>query len=366
MRLPTLAVAVLTCSLAQPALADIAVGVAGPMSGAFAVLGAQVRAGAEAAIADVNTAGGVLGQHLVLVVADDACDAKQAITAAGELTAKKVALVVGHLCSSASIPASAIYFDAGVIQISPASTNPAYTDNRPGAGTFRVCGRDDEQGEIAGAFLANRFPGKNIAIVDDKSPYGKGLADQTRKSFNAAGGKEVFDDEYTPGATDYTALVSRLKAADAEVTYVGGYAADAGLLARQMKDQDMTTVVIGGDALATEDFLKAAGDAGDGTFMTFPPDARKNPENAALVDRFRKQGVEPEGYTLNAYAAVQVWAAAATSAASTAFNKVAPAIAAGDFTTALGNLKFDAKGDLSNPGYVFYQWKNGDFRALTP
>jgi branched-chain amino acid transport system substrate-binding protein len=364
MRFLTLALAVLTCSLAQPALADIAIGVAGPMSGVFAVLGGQMRAGAEAAIADVNVAGGVLGQQLILAVADDACDAKQAIAAAGELTAKKVALVVGHLCSSASIPASAIYFDAGVIQISPASTNPAYTDNRPGPGTFRVCGRDDQQGEIAGAFLIRNFPGKKIAIVDDKSPYGKALADQARKSFGAAGGKEVLYEEYTAGARDYTALISRLKTTGTEVLYVGGYAADAGLIARQIKDQGMATVLVGADALATEDFLKVAGDAGQGALVTFPPDPRKNPDNAALVDRLRKQGIEPQGYTLAAYAAVQIWAAATAAAGSTAFDKVAAAVSTGNFNTALGTVKFDAKGDTSAPGYIFYQWKDGDFQKF--
>jgi branched-chain amino acid transport system substrate-binding protein len=366
MRLPILAVAVLTCSLAQPALADIAIGVAGPMSGAFAMLGGQMRTGVEAAIADINAVGGVLGQQLVLEVADDACDAKQALAAAGELTAKKVTLVVGHLCSSASIPASAVYFDAGVIQISPASTNPAYTDNRPGPGTYRVCGRDDEQGEIAGAFLAGNFPGKKVAIVDDKSPYGKGLADETRKSFIAAGGKEVLDEEFTAGARDYTALTSRLKATGAEVLYVGGYATDAGMLAREMKDQGMATVLVGGDGLATEDFMKVAGDADQGALVTFPPDPRTNADNAALVDRFRKQGIEPQGYTLAAYAAVQVWAAATAAAGSTAFDKVVAAVSSGNFKTALGTVKFDAKGDVSTPGYIFYQWKDGDLQKFIP
>ena len=356
----------LAVALPGAALADIVVGVAGPLAGAFAVLGDEMRNGATAAIADINAAGGVLGQRLVLEVVDDACDPKQAVAVAGQLAAKKIVFVAGHLCSSASIPASAVYADAGIIQISPASTNPAYTDQRPGPGTFRVCRRDDEQGAVAGAFLARTFPGKAIAIVDDKSAYGKGLADETRKAFNQAGGKQALDDEYTPGARDYTALVSKLKAARIDVLYVGGYSTDAGLLAREMKDQGMTTLLVSGDALVNDDFWKVAGDAGEGALMTYPPDPRKNPDNAALVEAFRKAGTEPEGYTLYTYAAVQVWAQAAAAAGSTDFANVAAAITAGDFKTALGELKFDDKGDVSAPGYVFYEWKGGKYDYRSP
>ena len=353
-------------ALASAARADIVIGTAGPLSGTFAVLGEQLVAGARQAVADINAAGGVLGQKLVLEIGDDACDPKQVLSVAEQLVAKKVVFVAGHVCSSSSIPASAVYSDAGIIQISPASANPAYTDSRPGPGTFRVCGRDDQQGAIAGAFLARTFAGKNIAIVDDKSAYGKGLADETRTFFNQAGGKEVLDDEYTAGEKDYTALVSRLKAANVDVLYVGGYYAEAGLFARQMKDQGMKTVLVSGDALVTDDFWKVAGDAGEGTLFTFSPDPRKNPDNAALVDQFRKAGTEPEGYTLYTYAAVQVWAQAAAAAGSTDFAKVAAAIAAGDFKTVLGELKFDAKGDVTAPGYVFYAWKAGKYDYLTP
>ncbi|MEJ0098185.1 MAG: branched-chain amino acid ABC transporter substrate-binding protein [Bauldia sp.] len=353
-------------ALSGVAKADISIAVAGPITGSNAALGDQIVAGAKQAVADINAAGGVLGQKLVLEVGDDACDPKQAVSVAEQLAAKKVVFVAGHVCSSSSIPASAVYNDAGIIQISPASTNPVYTDSRPGPGTFRVCGRDDQQGAVAGAFLAKTFAGKNIAIVDDKSAYGKGLADETRKFFNQAGGKEVLDDEYNAGEKDYTALVSKLKAANVDVLYVGGYYTEAGLFARQMKDQGMKTLLVSGDALVTDDFWKVAGDAGEGTLMTFSPDPRKNPDNAALVDVFRKAGKEPEGYTLYTYAAVQVWAQAAAAAGSTDFTKVAAAITGGDFKTALGELKFDAKGDVSAPGYVFYEWKNGKYDYLTP
>ena len=174
-------------AMAGMAKADITIATVGPITGQYASFGAQMKAGAQQAVDDINAAGGVLGQKLVLEVGDDACDPKQAVAVANQLAAKGVAFVAGHFCSGSSIPASSVYADAGIIQISPASTNPKFTDERPGPGTFRVCGRDDQQGAVAGKFLADHFKGKNIAIIDDKSTYGKGLADQTRMALNARG-----------------------------------------------------------------------------------------------------------------------------------------------------------------------------------
>src|SRR5581483_3286330 len=250
--------------------------------------------GAKQAVADINAAGGVLGQKLVLEIGDDRCDAKEAVNVANQLAGKKVALVAGHFCSSTSIPASAVYNEEGVIQISPASTNPKYTDERPGKMSFRVCGRDDQQGQVAGAFLAKKFADKNIAIVDDKSTYGKGLADETRKYMNDAGKKEVLDDSYNAGDNDFSALVSKLKAANIDVLYVGGYHTEAGKIVRQMREQGLKTILVSGDALVTAEYWQITGDAGEGTLMTFSPDPRKNKEAAAVVDEFRKAGVEPE------------------------------------------------------------------------
>ena len=344
--------------------ADITIAAAGPMTGQLATFGAQLKAGAEQAVADINAAGGVNGQKLILEIGDDACDPKQAVAVANQLAGKKVAFVAGHFCSGSSIPASSVYSDAGIVQISPASTNPKYTDERPGPGTFRVCGRDDQQGQVAGAFLAEKFKDKKIAIIDDMSAYGKGLADETRKNLNAAGVKEVVDESYNAGEKDYTALVSKLKEAGIEVLYVGGYHAEAGLIARQMHDQGMKTILVSGDALVTEEYWQITGDAGEGTLMTFSPDPRKDPANAAIVKAFRDKSIEPEGYVLYIYAAVQAWAQAATTAKSPDYQKVIDALNSGTFKTVLGDLKFDKKGDVTLPGYVFYVWHAGKYDYL--
>ncbi|MGA9268379.1 MAG: branched-chain amino acid ABC transporter substrate-binding protein, partial [Rhodomicrobium sp.] len=162
--------------LASPVFAqsEITVAVAGPMTGKEATFGAQFLAGASAAVADINAKGGVLGKPLKLITGDDQCDPKQAHAVAEQLSASGAVLVAGHFCSSSSIPASSVYNEQGVVQISPGSTNPDYTDKRPGPYSYRVCGRDDQQGGVAGAYLAKAFKDKKIAILQDKTAYGQG------------------------------------------------------------------------------------------------------------------------------------------------------------------------------------------------
>lgn len=343
---------------------EIAIGVVGPMTGPFAALGEQMRAGAERAIADINAGGGVNGEPVTLHVMDDACDARSADAIANQLAGRGVAMVVGHLCLGASIAAAAVYAANDIVQISPATTYPAFTDERPGTGVYRLCERDDQQGPVAGNFLATHFADGNIAIVNDDSTYGKALADATRQAMNAAGKRETLTRAYEAGGDDFTELVLQLKASNIDAVFVGGYAADIGLIARQMREQDMTATLVGGDALATEEFWQVAGDAGDGALMTFPSDPRKSSDADRVVRDFRNHGIEPEGFVLPAYAAVEVWAAAAAAAETSAFDDVAATLANGDFATVLGPVAFNANGDADLPGFVFYEWRDGKYDYL--
>ncbi len=338
--------------------ADILIATAGPMTGQYASFGEQMQNGAEQAVADINAAGGVLGEDLGLAVGDDACDPKQAVAIANQFVNDGVVFVAGHFCSGSSIPASQVYDEEGILQISPASTNPALTDEG-GPGVYRVCGRDDQQGLVAGGFMADNFGDMNIAIVHDKTAYGKGLADETRAALNNAGVTEAMYEAYTAGEKDYSALVSKLKAEDIDVLYVGGYHTEAGLMVRQMREQGMETVLMSGDALVTDEYWSITGDAGEGTLMTFSPDPRKNPAAADIVEAFRAKGVEPEGYVLYTYAAIQAWAQAVEAAGTTDFDAVIEALNTGTFDTVLGEIGFDEKGDVTAPGYVMYEWKEG-------
>jgi len=354
----------LSFALSTPAFADITIATAGPMTGQYASFGAQMKAGAEQAVEDINAAGGVNGEMLKLEIGDDACDPKQAVAVANQMASSGVKFMAGHFCSGSSIPASAIYAEEGIVQISPASTNPKYTDERPGPGTMRVCGRDDQQGDVAGKFLAEKFAGKKVAFVHDKTAYGKGLADATMATYEAAGGKPALYEAYTAGEKDYSALVSKLKAEGVDVLYVGGYHTEAGLMARQMKEQGMTTVLVSGDALVTDEYWAITGDAGEGTLMTFSPDPRKKEIAKPVVDKLLAAGKTAEGYALYTYAAIQAWAQAASAAGSTDYDAVVGALNGGSFDTVLGSLSFDGKGDVTLPGYVFYEWKGGTYDYL--
>jgi branched-chain amino acid transport system substrate-binding protein len=348
-----------TGALAQGAAIRIAC--AGPMTGSNAAAGDQMKIGAVQAVEDLNAKGGVLGRKIELEIGDDACDPRQAVSIANQMAGRKVVFVAGHYCSGSSIPASKVYAEEGVLQISPASTNPKFTDEGSW-NTFRVCGRDDQQGQVAGAYIAKTFPGKKVAILHDNQAYGKGLAEETRKALNAAGAKETLFEAYTPGEKDYNALVSRLKGANIEVMYIGGYYTEAGLILRQAKEQGMAVTMIGGDALVTKDFWQITGAAGEGALMTFSSDPRLRPTAAELVARFKAKNVDPEGYVLYTYAAIEIWAQAAAKTGGTDPKKIAAALkASGPWPTVLGPVSFDAKGDVTVPDYVFYVWKAGNY-----
>ena len=343
----------------------IKVAIAGPQTGQYASLGTQMTTGGETAIADINAAGGVLGKKLKLEIGDDACDPKQAVAVANQLTGDNVALVAGHFCSGSSIPASNVYAESNLVMISPASTNPALTDKRAGPNIYRVCGRDDKQGAVAGAYLAEHFGDKNIAIIDDKTAYGRGLADEVKKALNAKGVQEVFRESITAGEKDYSALVSKLKRAGVDALFIGGYHTEAGLILRQMRDQDMDTVLMGGDALVTQEYWSITGSAGEGTLMTFSPDPRQNPAAADVVKRLKAKGVEPEGYVLYTYAAVQAWKEAAEKAGSIDAPAVVKALNENTIHSVIGDFKFDEKGDPSLPPYAVYRWSNGSYEQIS-
>ncbi|WP_119255030.1 branched-chain amino acid ABC transporter substrate-binding protein [Shinella zoogloeoides] len=356
----------LSCGLAHAAHADIVVGVAGPITGPNAVFGLQLQKGAEQAAADINAAGGIDGEQIKIVLGDDASDAKQGVSVANKFVADGVQYVIGHYNSGVSIPASEVYAENGMLNITPASTNPVYTE-RGLWNTFRANGRDDQQGEIAAKYILENFKDGKIAIVHDKQPYGQGLAEETKKALNAAGITEVLLEGITPGEKDYSALISKMKAAGTTFIYYGGYHTEAGLIKRQMKDLGLDAKMMAGDGVNSNELASIAGDAVDGILMTFASDPRKNPAGKEIVDKFRAAGFEPEGYTLYSYASLQVIAQAIGKSKSKDSATLAEFIKAnGPFSTVIGDLGFDAKGDLTRPEFVIYEWKKGDDGNYAP
>lgn len=342
------------------AAADITIAVVGPMTGKYATFGQQMRLGAATAVADLNAAGGVLGEELELEVGDDACDPRQAREVANKMASKGAVLVVGHFCSGSSIPASEVYAEEGILQISPGSTNPKLTERGLG-NVFRTCGRDDQQGAVAGEYIADKFADKRVAILHDKTAYGKGLADETRKQLRKLGKREALYESFSAGDQDYSALVSKMKAAGIGVVYVGGYHTEAGLIVRQMRQQGLRAVLMAGDALVTDEYWGITGAAGEGTLMTFSPDPTRNAAARPVVERFLARGQKPEGYVLYTYGAVQAFAQAAEMADSTGLDDLVEMLKSEEFDTVLGTIGFDPKGDVTAPGYVVYVWRDGEY-----
>jgi branched-chain amino acid transport system substrate-binding protein len=368
--------AVLGLSLAgNSALAQIRLGVGGPITGGSAPFGAQLKYGVEQAIEDINGAGGIVGQKIQspLFVGDDRADPKEGVSVANKFAGDGVKFVVGHFNSGVTIPASDVYQENGMLVITPAATNPKVTD-RNLWNVFRTCGRDDQQGVVAGAIVAERFKGKRVAMVHDKTTYGQGLAEETRKSMNSKGLKEVLFEGVNIGDKDYSALVSKIKAARADLVYWGGLHDTGGLILRQLRDQGVKATFMGGDGMAEEEFATIAGPGAEGTLMTFSPDPRTNPANKEIVEVFRKKGFEPQAYTLYSYAAVQIIKQAAEEAKSVDTKKVADVMHSGkSFNTVLGDLSYDKKGDVTGytvagkkkDRYVLYIWKKGPDGKIT-
>ncbi|MFM2421613.1 MAG: hypothetical protein RL291_143 [Pseudomonadota bacterium] len=341
------------------ASAQIKIGVAGPLTGPNAAFGAQLKNGAEMAAEDINKKGGINGQQIQLVFGDDVSDPKQGVSVANKMVGDGVKFVIGHFNSGVTMPASEVYAENGVFMITPSATNPRITE-RGLWNVFRTCGRDDQQGDVAGTYIATQLKGKKVAIVHDKTTYGKGLADETQKAMNAKGVKEVLYEGVNTGEKDFAALVAKIKSSGAEVVYWGGLHTEGGLIARQLKDGGVNAVMMSGDGITSDEFASIGGDAVIGTLMTFPPDPRKRPEAAAVVKAFEAKKFNPEAYTLYSYAALEIIAAAANAIKSSDPKRVAAEVRSGkSYTTVIGAMAYDKKGDITRPDYVMYTWKKG-------
>ncbi|MFC7065998.1 branched-chain amino acid ABC transporter substrate-binding protein [Brucella rhizosphaerae] len=340
--------------------ADVLVGVGAPLTGGQAAYGDQIKRGVEAAVAEANAKGGMNGEQITIVYGDDAADPRQGISVANKFVGDGVQFVIGHFNSGVSIPTSDIYAENGVLMIAPGTTNPTFTE-RELWNTFRTCRRDDQQGIVAGKYIADNYKDGKVAILHDKTPYGQGLADETKKSLNANGKEETLYEGINQGDKDFSALISKMKASGITAVYWGGMHPEAGLIIRQMADQSLKAQFISGDGIVSNELASIAGDAVSGVLNTFGPDPRDDAANADLIKAFRDKGFEPEAYTFYAYAGVQSLVDAANAAGNNDPQSVAEAMKSkGPFKTVLGDVSYDAKGDPSLSPYVMFEWRKGD------
>ena len=367
-KLTTLGLAVgFALAFAGAGQAQVRMGITGPVTGPNAAFGAQIKNGSEQAIEDINAAGGIMGQRITTPapIGDDVSDPRQGVSVANKFAGDGIKFVIGPFNSGVTIPASETYQENGILLITPAATNPQVTE-RGMWNVFRTCGRDDQQGAVAGDYIIKNFKDKKVAVVHDKTTYGQGLADETRKAMGKGGMKEVLYEGVNTGEKDFSALVSKIKAAGADLVYWGGLHTEGGLIVRQMRDQGLKTLMMSGDGITSDEFAQVGGPGVEGTLMTYGPDPRKLAAAKDVVEKFRKKNFEPEAYTLYSYAAVQIIKQAAEAAKSLDPKKVAEQMKSGmKFNTVIGEISYDKKGDVTRLDYVMYVWKKDASGKIT-
>lgn len=342
----------------------IRIALVGPMSGDLARMGRYMREGALLAVSEWNEKGGVLGRKVELLVGDDQADPKQAVIVAKQMVKEGVFGVVGHFTSSASIPASAIYQEAGILQITPASTDPRLTE-QGFDNVFRTCGRDDQQGQVAAEFVLGTLKAKRIAAVHDKTPYGRGLAEAFSKAVERKGRRLLAYEAIMQGEKDFEPLLERLKSLRLDVLYFGGIYREAGLLLKQMREQGLETTFVSGDGVIGEEFVRVAGEkAALGSYLTSYPDPKFLPKAKAVIARYEKR-YGPIGpyslYTFDATSALlhAIEKAKPKDGSKRELKKVSRALRAMTYVGALGSFRWDKKGDVVGAPYVVYVTKKG-------
>jgi branched-chain amino acid transport system substrate-binding protein len=301
-----------------------------------------------------------------MIIGDDACNGEQAVALANKFVSDGVVFVAGHVCSEASIAASPVYAAAGTLMISPVSTNPTLTE-RGLSNVFRVVGRDDVQGVMAGNYLADHWGDRQIAILHDGTTYVKGLADETRNQLNARGVAERLYEQVKQGAVDYGDLIDRIESAGIDVVYFPGRDPEVGLFIRQARNRGLKFQLVTGDNNVTESFKMIAGEAAEGTLLTSYPDPRDNPEAAELVAELRERQFPPDLPPLYLYATIQVWAQAVERAGTFEVGAVSKVLRDDEFDTVLGRIGFDDKGDVTGyEPFVWYVWKGDAYVPVDP
>jgi branched-chain amino acid transport system substrate-binding protein len=355
-------------AVSGPAMAGdtIKLGVAGPHSGDLASYGIPTIKAAELVVKKVNAAGGVLGKKVELLVEDDVCKPEVATNTATKLISNKVDVVLGHICSGATKAAMGIYKDSKIIAMSPSATNPGLTQSGDYPNFYRTIASDDAQAKLEVDFALGVLKLKKIAVLHDKGDYGKGLA-EFAKSFieKDSRGEVVLYEGITPGAVDYSAVVSKVKRSGAEAVIFGGYHPEASKIVSQMRKKRMKTIFISDDGVKDDTFIKVAKKYAEGVYATGPMDVSTNPMAIAANEAHKKAyGTDPGAFFLNAYSAALALLNAIEQAGSTDYDAVAKALRTKDVATPLGNIHFDKRGDATGVGFSMYQVQNGVYVEL--
>lgn len=358
-----LAVGVMMSSAAGAQTIKIAI--AGPFTGALTQYGTMVKEGVDTAIEQINAAGGVLGKKLEAVTVDDGCEPKQGPVVANRIVNDKIHYVVGHVCSGATIAATDIYNNEGVVMVTPSATSPAVTDGKKYDMIFRTIGRDDQQGPAAAKFIIEKIKPTKVAVLHDKQSYGQGIATAVKNDLTKAGVKVVLFEGITAGDSDYSAVITKLKTTGATFVYYGGYHPEMGLLLRQAAEQGLKAKFMGPEGVGNPDINAIAGPAAEGMLVTLPADFTQDPANAAIVKAFKDKNRNPSGaFQLTAYSATLAIADGIKGAGVDNSTKVASYLHSHTISTPIGKISWNKQGDLKDFKFDVFTWhKDGSKTA---
>lgn len=343
----------------------IKIAIVGPFTGPLTQYGDIVSQGVDTAIEQINSKGGVLGKKLEAVRMDDGCEPKQGPVVANRIVNDKIHYVVGPVCSGATIAAASIYNDNSVLMISPSATSPAVTDGKNYDMIFRTIGRDDQQGPAAGNFIAKVIKPKRVAVLHDKQSYGQGIATAVKNTLDKDGVKVVLFEGINAGDSDYSAVITKLKADKVDFVYYGGYHPEMGLLLRQGAEQGLKARFMGPEGVGNSDINAIAGPAVEGMILTLPADYSKNPANAAIVKAFTDKKRDPTGpFQLTAYSATEAIADGIKGVGADNPVKVAAYLHSHSVDTPIGKISWNKQGDLTNFKFDVFTWHKDSPKTL--
>ncbi len=335
----------------------IKIAVAGPFTGPVTQYGTMVKQGVDTAIEMINAKGGVLGKKLEAVTIDDGCEPKQGPVVANRVVNDEIHYVVGHVCSGATIAATDIYNNEGIVMVTPSATAPAVTDGKNYETIFRTIGRDDQQGPAAAKFIIEKIKPKKVAVLHDKQSYGQGIASAVRNELQKAGIDIVLFEGINAGDSDYSAVITKLKSSGADFVYYGGYHPEMGLLLRQGAEQGLKTQFMGPEGVGNPDINAIAGGSVEGMLLTLPADFTKSASNAAIVKAFKDKKRDPGGaFQLTAYSATQAIADGIAGAGADDPIKVAQYLHTHSVKTPIGDISWNKQGDLNDFKFDVFEW----------
>ena len=339
--------------------------IAGPFTGALTQYGEMVKQGVDTAVEQFNADGGVLGKKIEVVLMDDACEPKQGPVVANRIVNDEIGYVIGHVCSGATIAATDIYNDEGVVMISASATAPAVKDGKNYETIFRTIGRDDQQGPAAAKMIIEQIKPSKVAVLHDKQSYGQGIASAVKADLEKGGVEVVLFEGINAGDSDYSAVITKLKGSGADFVYYGGYHPEMGLLLRQGAEQNLGIPFMGPEGVGNPDINAIAGEAVEGMLVTLPADFTQDASNEALVKAFKEKGRDPSGaFQMTAYAATQALVAGLKGVGKDDPVAVAKYLHENEVKTPIGTISWNEQGDLKEFKFDVFEWHKDGSKTI--